>query len=52
MPLEDKYSKNKNKNKKDDMILNLYFLVELHLDDVHEVLLVVGVEFLTNDTCI
>ena len=27
-------------------------LVELHLDDVLEVLLVVGVEFLSNETCI
>ena len=36
------------------MILNfeLIFLLELHLDDVLEVLLVVGVEFLFYATCI
>ena len=28
------------------------FLVKLHLDDVLEVLLLVGVEFLSNETCI
>ena len=35
------------------MILNLIstFLVELHLDDVLEVLLVVGVEFISNKPC-
>ena len=30
----------------------LTFLVGLHLDDVHEALLVVGVEFLSCETCI
>ena len=34
------------------LILISTFLVELHQDDVLEVLLVVGVEFLSNETCI
>ena len=33
-------------------IFILAFLEELHLDDVLEVLLVVGVEFLSYETCI
>ena len=43
-------TKGRFKEKKDNMILNLDF--DLHLDDVLEVLPMVGVEFLNSETCI